>query len=298
MRKPLVIIIAAALVLAGCSDDEAERTGLLDALGKVAATAQTTVSVEYGEPAKVTALLDRDRNRFQALQGFGYSSIATYGKILGDKLSLDFDGFDGAIFVGEPPKQATMLWGDYDVAAVDGKLSDLDIDSEKKSGGTRWRSADDYEINLENGPFTEAAPPAQLNDIQTGDGKIAFAPAAAGIDWVTEPGLTTLASDDVLAPLATCLGDVVAAQLLATGEAVGVREDATEVICLDEDAAQVSQALKGKVRSTGQPWDELLPGAKVGEDGSLARITVPAQDDRPAGRVMRMMQSGDLAGLR
>jgi hypothetical protein len=42
----------------------------------------------------------------------------------------------------------------------------------------------------------------------------------------------------------------------------------------------------------------VLPGAEVGEDGSLVRVTVPAQDGEPVGRVLRMMVNRDLAGLR
>lgn len=299
MRTPLAIIVTAGLVLTGCSDDPAED-GLLGALGRVRATAETRVAVEFGQPAAVQALLDKDKARYQTLQGYGYSTIARYGVIVEDVLGLDFDGFDGAIFVGEPPKQAAVLWGEYDVSAVDGKLRDLGIDSEAGLGGSRWRSGDDYEFNVTGGPFPEtmAAGQQQFNNIVTRDGSFAYAPAEEGVDWVTEPGDTTLADDDVLAPLATCLGDVIAAQLTATGLAVGVREDGTEVICLDGDRAQVSDALKGDLPSTREPWEEVLPGAEVSEDGSLVRVTAPARDGKPVGRVLRMMATRDLDALR
>jgi hypothetical protein len=293
--KPVVIILSAGLVLAGCSD-AADQGGLLGALGRVAATAETRAYVEYGEPAAVAALPDKDR--YLPLRGFGYSSIAMHSVTVEDALAIDLDGFDGAILLGEPPKQATVLWGEYDKAAVDGKLRDLGIDSELGFRGMRWRSAPDYEINFADGPFTGVVPLNQFNNIVTGGTSFAFAPAEEGIKWVTEPGDETLADDDVLAPLATCLGDVIAATLLATGEAVGVRRDASEVICLDGDQATVTDALKGTVPSSGEPWDQVLPGAEVGEDGSLVRITVPAQDDKPVGRVLRMMVNGDLAEFR
>lgn len=299
MLKPVVIIVSAGLVLAGCSDDAADQEGLLGALGRVRATAQTRTAVEYGEPAEVSALMAKDRSRYQALQGYGYGSVATYSVKVEEALGLDLGTFDSGIVAGEPGKQATVLWGEYDVSTVDGKLSDLGIDKESSPfEGTHWRSADDYEIDFENGPFTEVAPPAQFNNIVTRADAFAFAPAAEGIDWVTDPGEDTLATNDVLGPLATCLGDVIAAQLQATGEAVSVRKDGTEVICLARDEAQVSEALKGKVPSTGQSWDELLPNAEVGTDDGLVRITVPAQDDEPVGRVLRIMLNGDLAGLR
>lgn len=293
-----MIILATGLVLAGCSDDTSEQDGLLDALGTVRATAETKRSVEYGQPAAVRALVDQDKARYQTLQGFGYSRLAMYSVIVEDDLALDLDGFDEAISVGEPPTQATVLRGEYDVDAVNGKLRDLGVDDEVSLEGTRWHSGDDYEMDFE-GPFAEMAPPAQLNNIATAKGSFAFAPAEEGIQWVTQESDATLADDNVLVPMAKCLGDVIAAQLQAAGQAVGVREDGTEVICLTSDQAAVSDALKGDVPSTREPWDELLPGAEVDEDNGLARVTVPAAEKgRPVGRVLRLMLSGDLDGLR
>ncbi|TDV44297.1 hypothetical protein [Actinophytocola oryzae] len=300
MLKPAVILLCAGLVLAGCSNDDAgDESGLLSALGQVRATPETRKAVEYGEPAAVRALLAEDRDRYQLLQGFGYGTIASYAIVVGETLSLHLDEFDSAISVGQPPKQATVLWGKYDVAAVDGKLRGLGIDGRAADDATRWRAADDYEIDLANGPFADLAPTPQLNDILTRDWSFAFAPAAAGIDWVTDAGDETLAGDDVLASLARCLGDVVAAQLQATRQAVGVREDGTQLICLDGDRARVSDALDGDMPSTARPWHDVLPGAEVTEDGDLVRVTVPPPpDDTPVGQVMRVMQNGDLDGLR
>ncbi|MFL6127078.1 hypothetical protein [Actinophytocola sp.] len=297
MRKPVTLVLLVGLVLAGCSDDGTDDSGLLGALGRVRATVQTRMAVEYGRPARVRELVDQHGNRYRALVGMGYSSVASYSLTVKDALDLDLGGFDEAILAGAPPKQATVLLGQYDVSAVDGKLRDLHVDGKAGDGGTRWRAADDYEINLEDGPFADVAPLAQFNDIRTGVGSFAFAPAAAGIDWVTEPGDTTLADDDVLGPLARCLGDVVAAQLSSAGQAVAVRDDATEVICLKADRAKVSDALKGDVPSTGKPWDELVPGARVDQYGALARVTIPPRDDQEVGRVLRMMRTADLAWL-
>jgi hypothetical protein len=296
VRKPVVIIVAAGLVLAGCSDDAADQGGLLGALGRVRATADTRKSVEYGEPAAVRGLVGDNKARYQLLQGYGYGSIASYSLKVKDTLGLDLTGFDGAIVAGDPPNQATTLWGEYDRSTVDKKLGDLKIDNEKGLGGTRWRAADDHEVNLD-GPFTDVVPPAQFNDILTRDGAFAFSPASAGVEWVTEPGDGTLADDSVLAPLAKCLGDVVVARLQATGQAAGVRRDGTDVICLKADEDQVSKALKGDSPATGEPWDQLLPRATVDEAEGLARVTAPAGDDRPAGRGLQMMLNHDLDAL-
>lgn len=49
--------------------------------------------------------------------------------------------------------------------------------------------------------------------------------------------------------------------------------------------------------STRELWDELLPGLKVAQDGDLVRVTAPANGDKPVGRVLRAMMTGDLRGL-
>lgn len=60
MLKPVVIIVSAGLLLTACADDTAEN-GLLGALAKVRATPETRAYVEYGEPAKVKALVEEDK---------------------------------------------------------------------------------------------------------------------------------------------------------------------------------------------------------------------------------------------
>ena len=297
--KPVALIIAAGLVLAGCSDDHAaDGPGLLDALGQVRASAETRRSVEYGAPAEVRTLVAKDKTRFQRLTGFGYGSIADNALTVKDMIGVDFGAFNQGIVAGIPPNQATVLWGTYDRSTVDTKLDGLDIDHEDGLGGTHWRSGDDHEMNFD-GPFGEASPTGQFNNIVTRDGAFAFASTSADVERVTEPGEKTLADDDVLAPLASCLGDVVVAQLLDTGIGVGVRRDGSDVICVDAGADQVSHALEGTVPSTRRPFDEMLPGATVDEAAGRTRVTVPPHsDDTPSGVVLRMLVNRDLDVLR
>lgn len=295
--KTVAIVVAAGLVLAGCSDDSsAADGGLLGALGRVRATDDTRKAVEYGEPAAVRALMAKDKRRYQSLQGYGFGSIASYYQQVDDTLGLDLTGFSSGVVAGEPPRQATAVWGDYDTSTVDSKLGGLHVRSEEGLGGTHWVAGKDNEVDFA-GPFAELVPPGQFNDIVTRDGTFAFAPTSAGVEWVTDPGDDTLADDDVLAGLASCLGDVVAARLTATGQAAGVRRDGSEAMCLKADEDQVTKALKENSAVTAQPYDELLPGATVDDAEGFTRITVPADDDRPAGRVLQMMQNRDIPGL-
>lgn len=299
-RTKIIIAVTAIVVLGGCGgggETTTDDAGLMAALGKVRATAETRTSVEYGSPGRIRALADQDR--FQQLLGYGYGTIATSAKVIADKLDFDPAELDEAVVAGQPPRWAGVLWGDYDVAAVDGRLGDLGIAKQDDGGGTRWNSGDDFEMDLEDGPFTGIVTTSEFNNIRTADGSFAYSPARAGIDWVTEPGDETLADDDAVAPLAKCLGDVVAARIVE-GEAAGVRvegSEVTEVICLKGDKGRVERELAdGAVPSTRQPWSELLPEAKVADAGDgLVRITAKPKD--AVGRSLRVIATGDLAAF-
>jgi hypothetical protein len=295
----------AALALAGCGGGgDATRNGptggdvgLMAALGKVRATAETRVYIDYGSPGRIRALDDQDR--FEQLRGYGYSSIANYAKVVAEKLDFDPASLNEGVVAGQPPRWAGVLWGDYDVAAVDGRLGDLGIDEQDDGDATRWNSGDDFEIDLANGPFTGIVSTSEFNNIRTADGSFAYSPARAGIDWVTDAGDETLADDDVVAPLATCLGDVVAATI-ADGQAAGVRatsDEVTEVICLEGDKGRVEKELaEGSTPSTRQPWSDILPGAKVVDAGDgLVRITATPKDT--VGRSLRLIQTRDLTAF-
>lgn len=300
MLTSLTAVLAAALVAAGCGGEPtSSRSGLVDALAKVRATADTTTYVEFGAPNRVP-----DGDRFQPLAGYGYAQVAQMAERIREKLGLDLTEFDAGVLAGQPPRWVGAVWGEYDTAAVEGKLTELGVTREgEKSAATRWRGGEDDEIDLEGGPLAEVVRLNQFNTLRTADGSFAYAPAAAGLDWVAAPGENTLADSladhEAIGPLARCLGDVVAAVLTDAGHAVGVRADGTEVICVDASTATVERALEGAVPSTQEPWDELLPGAQVDESAGRTRVTVPAPDsaDRPVGRVMRLMTSRDVRAL-
>ena len=288
-------MLVVVLVAAGCSGDDSPPTaftsGLFGALAKVQANDDTRVSVEYGAPARVRELGER----FEPLVGYGYGTIANTAKLVDDAIGVDPGVFDEAIVVGQAPRWGAVLWGDYDVDTVDQRLAGMGIDRTEEDGGTRWTGGEDFEIDFE-GPFAGVVQTNQFNSIRTADGVFAYAPAAAGVGWVTDAGDTTLAEDERVGGLGRCLEDVVAARI--DQEAAGVREDGTEVVCLEGDRAAVEKALDDRVvPSTQEPWDTLLPGAKVEQDGELVRVTAPADEDLPVGRMLRAMLTRDLQGL-
>jgi hypothetical protein len=325
-----MIIIAAAMLSAGCSGDGGAGgdsgdggrdgggwlgsgdSGLKAALGKVAATDATRQYVEYGDVA-VLGRLAHDGKRFLSLVGYGFSPIAPVSQLMAEELHFDPATMDGALLAGQPPDWSGVLWGDYDVEAVDGALRDRDIPAEKDGEGTRWTSGEDKEINL-NGPLTGIARTSELNDIHTAAGTFGYSSTRAGLAAVTAPGDDTLAGDPTMASLGGCLGDVSAAILAAkvkgetTAYGVGVRASdggaVTEVACFAPDRDpeamrdRVAKELKdGTAPSTQQPWRELLPGASVDLSGSVVRVTAKPGEDAAVGRVMQMLQTRDLAAL-
>jgi hypothetical protein len=324
----LTLVVALLLACcAGCSggdgaggsgsSDDAD-TGLRDALAKVAATDATRSYVEYGDVTLLGTLTEREGEqgkRFVSVFGYGFSQLATTSQILAEQLHFDPRTMAGAVQAGEPPQTAGLLWGDYDVAAVEKVLADRDIPAEDDAGGKRWTSAKDRELQLD-GPLAGIARTSELNVIRTADGTFAYAPARAGVDAVTEPGDDTLADDPVMHRLSGCLGEVAAAVLVApsdedtTAYGVGVRVtedgDATEVACLAPDGdpkgmrEHVEQELKdGQTPSTRQPWTELLPDATVDvvEFDSVVQVQARPGVDKPVGRVLQMLQTRDLAAL-
>jgi hypothetical protein len=322
-----MITIAAAMLCAGCSGDDGDGsdggdgsgggagdTGLKAALERVAATDTTRQYVEYGDVATLTTLA-HDGKRFLSLVGYGFSPIAPVAQLMAEELHFDPAKMDGALLAGEPPNWSGLLWGDYDVDALDGALRGRDIPAEDDAGGTRWTSGKDKEINL-NGPLAGIERTSELNDIHTGSGKFGYAATRAGLAAVTTPGDDTLADDPTLGRLAGCLGDVAAAVLAAkvdgetTAYAVGVRTTsdgaATEVACFapDRDPKGMRDHVAGELKngtapSIRQPWRELLPDASVdlAALGSVVRITAKTGDDAAVGRVMQLLQTRDLAAL-
>lgn len=321
-----MIITAAALLCSGCSggdgDDDGggfgdalgSATSLRGALGRVAATDATRQYVEYGDVARLAGLA-HDGKRFLSLVGYGFSPIAPVSQLMAEEIHFDPAKMDGALLAGQPPDWSGLLWGDYDVKAVDGALRERDIPAADDTGGTRWTSGKDKEINID-GPLTGIARTSELNVIHTGAGMFGYSSTRAGLDAVIAPGDETLAGDPTLSRLAGCLGDVAAAVLAAkvngetTAYAVGVRaageSTITELACFapDDDPEGMRDHVAGELKdgtapSTRQPWRELLPGASVDlvEDGSVVRIEAKPAADGAVGRVMQMLLTRDLTAL-
>ncbi|ALG10815.1 hypothetical protein AOZ06_31530 [Kibdelosporangium phytohabitans] len=254
--------------------------GLLEALGRVKATAETRAYIEYGKPADA-----------KSQQGAGYASIAQYSQRMADRLKLDPGKFTSALTVGQPPNAAGILWGDYDTAAVNQALADAKIRREDKDGAAVWTVGEDNTAQLD-GPLSEAAPPTGFNKLRVADGAFAYAGSAKSLATVTDPGRDTLAKDEDIQALAGCLKDVVAATIVRSDRdpmpaAIGVLADGTEALCVlpaEGKAEDVRKRIADEVGSgtsiSGQPWKQLLPDAGtevVGGQPETVRMTAKPQ---------------------
>lgn len=318
VRWRIRAIMLAAVTLAGvvgCSDDGASGGGssLLAALGKVRATDSTRMYVEYGNVAAARALHEADRERFVTLTGFGMGNLRNYYQVVSEDLAFDPLTLREAIAAGNPPDWSAVIWGDYDVNAVNNRFAELGVERSDDGDSTTWTTSADGDIRLDS-PLATIAGPSTLNNVRTAPGSFAFSPKRDTLFWVTDPGGDTLAEDPTMKTLAQCLGDVIAA-IITRGEnstetlAVGVRApsttDVTDVICVapgTRDPASIrdhatGQLANGQSPKADRPWSELLPNAKVEVTGfpdPFVRVIATPGGDNPPGRVVQMLHNREL----
>jgi hypothetical protein len=311
-----IMLVAAVLAgVVGCSEDDAGGSGLLEALGKVRATDSTRGYVEYGNLVATRGLREADGKRFAILGGFGMGQLRSYSKVLAEDLAYDGLAQRAAISAGSPPDWSAIIWGDYDVNAVNNKFAELGIERDGNGDTTTWTSSADGDIELRN-PLVTIGGPGSLNNVRTAPGSFAFSPKRDTLSWVTNPGGDTLAEDQTMKTLAQCLGDVVAAviarnpgaaEMLAVGVRAPSASDVTDVICVTPgtgDPAAIRDHVSGELSNgtsarTNRPWSEVLPNAKVELAGfpTAVRITATPGADKPPGRPIQMVANRDLNAL-
>jgi hypothetical protein len=287
-----------AVLLAGCAAEadvtqSPPETGLLGALAGARATDESAPLVEYGDVAAVRVLLEKDAERFRALQGYGYSDLAPYGAVLPDLVGFDPARATTALRVGQPPTWAAVLRMDVDVAAVDAKFAALG--GRRADPGT-WTTGEDGEIV------------SGFQQVRVEAGAVVRATTAEALKWITEPsGDRSLAADPMIGELARCLGEVSVALISRPKSglpvAAGVRTtpagESTEVVCVPDENPN---ALKDLVRTNleGPTWAATLPGATVeqpADQTGVVRVLAPNAPDAHVGRVLAAFQRGELTAL-
>lgn len=158
------------------------RTGLQHALARVADSPATSVRVEYGDLAAVRGMLGSGKARFERVRDFGSPDLVPVAGRLSAGLGVDPRSFATAIAVGQAPDWAGLLLGEYDSAGAAKRVGDPAVAGDP------------------------AGVPA-LARIGAGGGAFAYASSQEGLAAVERPGERTLAANEVLAPLADCLGE-------------------------------------------------------------------------------------------
>ncbi|MEV0675621.1 hypothetical protein AB0I60_03765 [Actinosynnema sp. NPDC050436] len=313
-------VVAVLAVLAGCGTTSGTPVGttvtarpdvggLVGALGRVRATAQSTLLVEYGDVEAVRGLVSSDKQRFRNLEGYGYSDLAPRSALLGDAVGFDPRTATGAIRVGKPPSWAGVLWLPVDLPLVNSKFDRIGAKRADENGATTWITAGDDVADLK-GPFGEMGIITGFNKVRVSADSVAYGPSSATLAWVVEPGTSTLAGDKAVRDLASCLGDAVAA-LLTTGPtpvAAGVRvvgDQVDEVVCVPagkpaELRDRVQARLDDVAPGRGPVWATVLRDARAeipDDHPGMVRVVVPAGPGTTAGRVFQAFQRNDLPAL-
>lgn len=325
MRLRIIAILLVVAALVGCTDggrsngggsESQKQSGLVAALSKVRATDSTRKYVAYGNLGAIRTLAEVDPARFMTLQVFGAGGLGPWSPLISQDLGFDPLSFQESLSAGVPADWAEILWGNYDVHAVNDRFAAFGIERSDSDGMTTW-TVDADNRNRDPGPFAMIAGEKKFNIVRTQPGSFTYAIRRDTLAWITDPGEHTLAKDPTIEALATCLGDVVAAVIDREGRltqtlAVGIRapsaSDVTAVICVapgtrdqaEEIRRTASAKLTNGTAQSEQPWSELLPGALTeltGDTHSVVRIIAKLGTDLPPGAVVRELYATELPEL-
>jgi hypothetical protein len=315
-------IIVLACSLGSCSSGSGGSgpiagSSLQAALSHVADTPATRAAIAYDDTSALVQLAGTDPGAtkgFAQIRGWGAASLADMMVSLSGDTGISVFGEDYSITAGNPPQALTLLHGGQDASLVTSSLTKLGW---KQNGGMLVGPA--YPAGG-SGNATDYA--LQLHVVQASGSDLTFGGSAANLSQIGSPSGSTLAGDPLVAALASCLGDVVAAQVQVGGDlggrnpvavAVGVAAPASNaatphaVACVawpsqagaTQYAADARKALSsGSSLATNQPFSAVLANPSVTSIGGSQHI-VQWQADTPgrADRIFQMYLDRDLPGL-
>jgi hypothetical protein len=311
-----MIVLACSLGSCSSGSGAAGGTGLETALSHVADTPGTRTQISYDDTAALVRLSGTDPGStkgFALLRGWGASSLATVMVYLAHDTGISLFGEDYAITAGNPPRALTLLHGGQNASLVTSSLTKLGW---KQNGGMLVGPA------FPGGSGKASNYSLQLHVVQANGSDVTFGGSDADLSQIGSPSGSTLAGDPLIGALASCLGDVVAAQVQVGGDlgdgnpvavAVGVAAPASNaatphvVACVAwpgqagaaQYAADVRKALSsGSSLATNQPFSALLSHPSVTSIGGSQNI-VQWQADTPsrADLIFQMYVDRDLPGL-
>jgi hypothetical protein len=322
-RRLAIIGTAAMLVLlAGCggSSGTAGGTALTQALSRVADTADTRAEIDFDDTAALVTLTGKGRatkaDSFGPLRGFGASGLQQYVNLASGQPGINLFSASYTVTAGKPPSQVALIAGGQQPDAITKGLTKIGW---KQRGGTLTAPAFDAVGGDQDvtGPLSLA-----MSRVRTTGSDLAYGQQQADLSRIGSPSGTTLDKDPLISAIADCLGDVVAAQILApfpgggkpAALGVGLQQPKTDgdtphaVVCAawgtsaqaDQYTTAAKQALaSGTSLTTNTRYASTLGHPSVDEIGGDEHVVGWNADVTTGGplRIFSMVQAIDLPAL-
>lgn len=290
------LLALSATACSGDGEEDSAAGGVRGALDRVADTPDTRLWFSYADLAGLRAA-NGDAGRLGQ-----YAQLAGYAEDwkLADKLPAVY-GFDPrdadrSWTAGTDPKQATVLSGGLKLPVVEERLAAAKAAREHTaSDGTQWRTAPDYEISLETAAVPEAL--AAFNVVRVDGTTLVHGGGAAEVAAADTGTGKKLGDAEPYKSLASCLGDVLVAEIAGARPAVGGSvpiavgfrgakgEPVTQVLCVPGSSAQSLDRVRDFFApehrlKNGMPWGEAVSDIKVEAAGGAVRVTAVGRGDR------------------
>jgi hypothetical protein len=287
------------------------------ALARVADTAATRSQIAYDNTSELVKLSGSDPDTtkgFGVLRGWGASSLAEFLAVLTGDTGISLLKGDYAITAGKPPRMVTLVSGGQSGSLVTSHLTKLGW---KQNGGMLTGPP------FNSGGSQKAAQYAlPMHLVRTTGSDATVGGSGANLSQIGTPPGSTLASNPVIKALASCLGDVVAAQIGVGGNlggghpvavAVGIRTPSSNsatpraITCVawssqagaTKYTADARKALSGGLSvATNQPFSALLSHPSVTDLGGSQHVVQWQADtsSRPE-LIFEMYEQIDLPAL-
>ena len=290
-------------------------TGLTAALSRVADTGNTRSQIYYDHTAALVAVAGKRLSAagYSTLVGMGAGALQADEPLLQSQAGIQLTSEQYAISAGSPPRVVGFLAGGQNAAQV---TRDLTRQGWKRRGDLLVM----LPLNLLNS--LDGSTGGALSLVEPTGSDVIYGNQRADLSEAEAPSGTTLAQDPLVSALATCLGNVAAAEIVSgypgpavkpAELAVGVSTPASNsaaphvVACAAWSspgaasgyAANLRRALSsGSSVSAGERWSALLRHASVTSIGGRQNVVGwQAQAPGRALAVFQLIDNEDLPAL-
>jgi hypothetical protein len=312
----LLAVLAVIAGVAGCASNTAappattssqpatqsEPSSLIDALAHIKATDSTRSYVQYVDNRALHELISDMRIQDGNVRRLGLGELGPGEGVIGKTVGVEASQMRTRIVAGAWPDEAGLWYGTYDVSKVNAWFKTNGGTPDASGDATRWLVGNDFQQSVKE-PFRTLVPRGAFNVVRTTPNSFAWSAAGIRLAEITDPGNDTLATDETIAPLTQCLGNVKAAmiqQLDHVYYAAGLRatseDDVTEVACILPQSADQAKAMLDKTKdhlpSGGHvPKDTIV--ALTGPSDSIVQFTWHYPHPYPVGQFISALYTGD-----